>query len=305
MNNKKSGITMVVLIITIAVMLILVTVSISTIINKRYFSRAEEMSFNSNFDNYKNELEDYIGKQDILYNGRYNSSKLFADKSGIYYDGKTTLGENIKTIIPTISDDYIDIIKVYQGRIVYTGDDEKYRSKVNGNLSYEQDNILIDYASDRNNLDAQDAPIELDVNINRDFSFEIVYKQMDYSYVNGQNNFIHSNGFMIYETDQNGNIYFGINSTEGQEIDFSLRIGKIDKISFTYDSKQNVGTIYINGKKLLTKNFSGNMTSFNKLYISGDREYYSIRVYDKCLNYSEIKRNDITDIIMYGAWEEI
>lgn len=154
-------------------------------------------------------------------------------------------------------------------------------------------------------MSAQDGPLEIDANISGDFSIELVYKQMDYSYVDGKNNFIHADGFMIYETSEDGNIYFGISNTDGKEIDFALRQGKVDKISFTYDSKQKLGTIYVNGQSVSSKIFSSNMASFNKVYISGDREYYSLRVYDKCLNYSEIKENDIKDIASYGAWEEI
>ena len=302
---KKSGITMIALIVTIAVMLILVTVSISTIVNKRYFSKAEEVSFTSNFDNYKSELEDYIGNQDVIYNGRYNSSKLFADKNGIYYGSEIIDGQNIKEILPTISEEYIDNIKVYQGRLVYTGEDEIYKNKVNGTLSYDKDNSLIEYESSRDNMSAQGGPLEVTVGIDGDFSVELVYKQMEYSYVSSKNNFIHSDGFMIYETSENGNVYFGINDIDGQEVEFALRQGKIDKISFTYDSKQKLGTIYINGERKTSKIFTSSISSFNKIYISGDREYYSLRVYDKCLNYSEIKQNDIKDIVMYGAWEAI
>ena len=301
---KKNGITMVALIVTIAIIIILVTASLSTIINKRYFSKADEMNFSSNFDNYKNELEDYIGEQDVLGNGRYNSSKLFADAVGIYYNGEVLENQTIKNIIPTISDEFINNIKVYQGRLVYTGENVEYRNKVNGLLSYLQEDILVELES--SSVDDLDyPPIEISANIQKDFSIELVYRQLENSYEDGKKNFIYSDVFSIYETSKNGNIYFETSASEGEELQFALRNEKTDKITFTYDSKEKIGKIYINGIEKMSKEFSSGISSFNKIYISGDREYYSLRVYDKCLNYSEIKQNDIKDMDMYGTWEEI
>ena len=133
MKNNKKGISLAVLVVTIAILIILVATSISVVLNKRYFSKADYSSFVSNFDTYKDELEDYISNQEFLNNGRYNRESLNANKTEVYYNGSKLENMTIKDIIPTISDYYLDDIQVYNGYLKYVGDNNEFKDKVNVN----------------------------------------------------------------------------------------------------------------------------------------------------------------------------
>jgi len=133
MKKSKKGISLAVLVVTIAILIILVATSISIVLNKKYFDKAEFSNFVSNFDTYKDELEDYISNQEFLNNGRYNRESLNANKTEVYYNGSKLTNKTIKDIIPTISDNYLDEIQVYNGYLKYVGDNNDFKDRVNVN----------------------------------------------------------------------------------------------------------------------------------------------------------------------------
>ena len=63
--------------------------------------------------------------------------------------------------------------------------------------------------------------------------------------------------------------------------------------------------IYVNGKLLSKKAIDEESKGFSKIYVSGKKNYYEIRVYDRCLNLTEVMQNDAMDNLKYGIWKEI
>lgn len=304
MKNNKKGISLIVLVITIALLLIIVATTVSTILNKRYFKKADYSSFLENFDNYKDELEDYIGNEEFLNNGRYNRESLFAEKDSVYYNSSKIDGKTIKDIIPTISDEYINDIRVYRGTLIYTGTVLSYRDAANVDMRYFDNNALvINYEKDvEESLDGSN--ISVPANLTSNFTFEIVFKEKSSSYTNSSDNFVSSNGFVIYETNSSHSVYFGINTSDGKDTGYMLNEGKLKKITYTYNASKKEGTFYVNAKKIDSKVYDAAFNPINGITVKGNRDYYAIRVYDKALDYSAIKQNDYLDNLNYGEWEE-
>lgn len=362
-KNKKSGIALVTLFLTIIIVILLTSVGLGIAINKNYFGRAEDMKFNSNFENYKNELEDYIGNQEYLSGGTYNAESLFADNQGIYYENESITG-NIKTIIPTIADDYLEDIRVYKGSLVYVGGTKEYQQKVNRETKYVTNSLKGLYDASKNNgsefndssliwkdlsenendvvinstdnwsdnslkvqnvstKDVSGTIIPISFINNSSFTIEVVYKEnkLDYgnnysdtsnylSFVYCDNN--QSNGFYLYTWNNDGSIYAGsipngsnLSTLIPSEIGFKVRKDVIDKISYTYNGKTKIAEIYINGDKKATKEYQNEPLAFSNLIIKGDRNYYNIRIYNRALSTSEIKQNDVVDVLQYGNWTKI
>ena len=133
MKKEKKGISLIVLVITIILIAILAGVGISIVINERYFEEADYASFLYSFEGYKNELEDYIGNQDFLNNGRYDRKSLNADKTHLSYKGSNIDGQTIKNIIKSISEEHLNEIIVENGYLKYTGSVQKLKDDLNVN----------------------------------------------------------------------------------------------------------------------------------------------------------------------------
>ena len=301
-KSKKKGIALVTLIITVIIVIILASVGIGVIINKNYFKRAEDMKFNSSIKNYREELYDYIENEEIISGVRYNQEDLFADKSGIYYNGKKLESKTIKDIITTISDEDLDIIKIYKGDIVYVGGTKDYQEKVNMPLSYSSlRNLIVNVKADENST-INDKEINVEIN-NTSFTLEVIYSEID-TKTEDKYNFVYSNSFNIYYDINYKKIIvqMALDSQNKIESNFNLHKDKISKLTFTFDSVTKKGALYINGDLCGQTTFLSETQTFDKVFLKGDKDYYAIRIYDKCLNYSEVKQNDILDISNYGIW---
>lgn len=303
-KSKKKGIALVTLVFTVIIVIILASVGIGIVINKNYFGRAEDMKFNSNIKNYREELYDYIENQEVISGVRYNQEELFADRSGIYYNGQKIEGKTIKDIITTISDEDLDNIKIYKGDLVYVGGTKEYQQKVNVPLSYcNLNNLIVNVKADENST-INDKEINAKIN-NTSFSLEVIYSEID-TKVEDKYNFVYSDSFYIYHNMEDKKLIaqMALDNQNKIETNFNLRKGKIDKLTFTYDSITKKGMLYINGNLCGQATFLVESQSFEKVFLKGDKNYYAIRLYNKCLNYSEIKQNDIVDISNYGVWSE-
>ena len=131
MKKKNNGVSLIVLTITIILTIIMAGVGISVLVNRRYFEEASYASFLSSFEGYKEELEDYIGNQEFLNNGRYDRKSLNADKNHLSYKGVNVSGKTIKDIIKTLNDSHIDQVIVENGNLKYTGSVQKIIDQVN------------------------------------------------------------------------------------------------------------------------------------------------------------------------------
>lgn len=302
LNKKREGIALASLVLTIIIVIILASVGVGIVINKNYFGKAEDMKFSSNIRNYMEELHDYIENEEFVCGDLYNQTELFADKDGIYYNGEKLKNKNIKDIITTISDEDLDDIKVYKGKIVYVGGTKEYQKQVNEEVSYFNNKDMV--ANVSKNIDDNTTKIEeVEANINNtSFSVEVIFSEIN-TKTDDKHNFIYSDVFNIYNKGKNKTVYVGDSSTNTTS-NFNLRSNIIDKVTFTYDKSSNQGSLYINGNLACQTIFLNKLSQFDKIYLKGDKNYYEVRVYDKCLNYSQIKQNDIVDTLKYGIWSD-
>ena len=101
-------------------------------------------------------------------------------------------------------------------------------------------------------------------------------------------------------------LYVGLNASSAfidEKVNFETN--SYSKITFTYNATNKTGMIYVNGKLLSKKAIDEESQGFSKIYVSGKKNYYEIRVYDRCLNLTEVMQNDAMDNLKYGIWKEI
>ena len=122
MQFTERGITLIALVITIIVLLILAGVSISMITGDNgILNRAGEASFKSEMSAIKEELEMYKA-QKTMENLDFEAGTLYASNQdgSLYYNTKPTSEKgNIKTILPSANQNYLDNIEIITGEIVY------------------------------------------------------------------------------------------------------------------------------------------------------------------------------------------
>lgn len=331
----RKGITLVTLIITIVIIIILTGVSVGIIKNNNYVGKTENMKFNSNLENYRAELEDYIVDREYVEGAKYDSSKLYADKNCVYYGDSKIDGENIKSIITTISLDDIKNVKIIGGKLVFIGGTEEYQKDVNYDLSYiggakfdlslstanlicaSTDKIVAGNSGSElyvNNTTSNTTSIDNTTYIQTDiagkssYTVEVVYKELLYgNYNSNQNSFLYSDGFIMHhKATSEKKLYVGLNASSafiGEKVNFETN--SYSKITFTYNATNKTGMIYVNGKLLSKKAIDEESKGFSKIYVSGKKNYYEIRVYDRCLNLTEVMQNDAMDNLKYGIWKEI
>lgn len=125
---KKNGISLIVLIITIIVMAILLTAIILNVKDENVSNRASEMRIKTDVEAFKEELENYISDQEIIFvsEGKsYNKEKLYANETEVIYDDKAIEGINIYDILPSVSkDNYKGSFKVEKGKLVFVNSGE-------------------------------------------------------------------------------------------------------------------------------------------------------------------------------------
>lgn len=334
--KDRKGITLITLIITIVIIIILTGVSVAIVKNNNYVGKTENMKFNSNLENYRAELEDYIVDREYVEGAKYDSSKLYADKNCVYYGDRKIDGENIKSIITTISSDDIKNVKIIGGKLVFIGGTEEYQKNVNYDLSYiggakfdlslstanlicaSTDKIVAGNSGSElyvNNTTSNTTSIDNTTYIQTDiagkssYTVEVVYKELPYgNYNSNQNSFLYSDGFIImhHKTTSEKKLYVGLNASSAfidEKVNFETN--SYSKITFTYNATNKTGTVYVNGKLLSKKAIDEESKGFSKIYVSGKKNYYEIRVYDRCLNLTEVMQNDAMDNLKYGIWKEI
>lgn len=326
----RKGITLITLIITIVIIIILTGVSVAIIKNNNYVGKTENMKFNSNLENYRAELEDYIVDREYVEGAKYDSSKLYADKNCVYYGDSKIDGKNIKSIITTISSDDIKNVRIIGGKLVFIGGTEEYQKDVNYDLSYiggakfdlslstanlicaSTDKIVAGNSGSElyvnnttsNTTSADNTTyIQTDIADKSSYTVEVVYKELYGNY----NSFLYSDGFIMHhKATSEKKLYVGLNTSSAfidEKVNFETN--SYSKITLTYNVTNKTGMVYVNGKLLSKKAIDAESKGFNKIYVSGKKNYYEIRVYDRCLNLTEVMQNDAMDNLKYGIWKEI
>ena len=124
-KNKKGlnskGITLIALIITIVILIILATVGISFVFGGNgLITRADQAALSAELSTYKEQLELYKTNK-YMENDEFVAETLTAGKVNLTYNTKTEGEEgNIKTVIPSISDEYIERLEVIKGELLLT-----------------------------------------------------------------------------------------------------------------------------------------------------------------------------------------
>ena len=124
-ENNAKGITLIALVVTIIALLILAGVAINlTIGDNGVITRASKARLTSELSTYKEELEMYsVGKE--LENNGFMRDTLTAGKEKLNYNTQPEGEEgNIKTIINSISDEYLEKLEVIKGELLINTKDK-------------------------------------------------------------------------------------------------------------------------------------------------------------------------------------
>lgn len=125
-TKENKGVTLIALAVTIIVMLILAGGIVSTLTgNSGITSNARLSKIMNELSKYKEEVELYKANK-IVENEGFLGESLFAGKDSINYNIKSDeeIG-NIKSIIPNITDEYINILQIIKGELLIKSKDKK------------------------------------------------------------------------------------------------------------------------------------------------------------------------------------
>ena len=123
-RNKK-GITLIALVITIIVLLILAGVSIAMLTGTNgILTQAQKAKMTTELSSYKEQLELYKTEK-LSENREFLESTLTVGKESLIYNTQPA-GEtgNIKTVIPSIKDEYIDKVEIIKGSLLINTQDK-------------------------------------------------------------------------------------------------------------------------------------------------------------------------------------
>lgn len=123
--NKKEGISLLALIITVVVIIILSGAIILALSNTNLISQASKSVFFTDVGNFKDELTLYKGKQFLDKLGNYNSTLLQANGDSITYGDVVDNTKSINDLIPSLgrADKYAGQFEVVDGELVFQGSD--------------------------------------------------------------------------------------------------------------------------------------------------------------------------------------
>ncbi len=124
-KNKENGITLVALVITIIVLLILAGVSIAMLTGTNgILTQAQKAKLSTELSSYKEQLELYKTEK-LAENREFLESTLTVGKESLTYNTQPE-GEtgNIKTVIPSIKDEYIDKVEIIKGSLLINTQDK-------------------------------------------------------------------------------------------------------------------------------------------------------------------------------------
>ena len=124
--NKRKGISLIVLVITILVMLILSGVVIVSLSKNNPVEKAKEATFKQSLAQIGEELEMFCVNEKAQ-NSEFNKEALHASKNNLAFNTKTeSSGKNIYDIIPSLKDSkYKNQVEVIQGNLFYKTPDKK------------------------------------------------------------------------------------------------------------------------------------------------------------------------------------
>lgn len=124
--QKKRGITLIALVITIIVLLILAGVTIVTLTGDNgILTRTSQSKFVNELSQLQEELALFHAEQTTQSLGEYQENSLTAGKERLSYNTKSEEGGNIKTVLPSIPDKYLNRIEILKGELLFSSQEEK------------------------------------------------------------------------------------------------------------------------------------------------------------------------------------
>ena len=123
--ERKQGISLIALIITIIVIVVLAVAVILSIANNNPIENARKAAFQNDMSALKEELNLYIQKKALETAGSYNKEKLNADSNTLIEEDEIKENKNIKDVLRSISNKYIEKVKISKGNLEYISDDLK------------------------------------------------------------------------------------------------------------------------------------------------------------------------------------
>ena len=118
--REKKGISLIVLVITIAVTIVLSAAIILTLTNNNPIENAKKVAFETDMSALKEDLNTYVHKKIAENQGVYEVEELYADENSLVEDGIEQTDQNIKLVLPSINDKYLNKIKIIGGKLNYT-----------------------------------------------------------------------------------------------------------------------------------------------------------------------------------------
>ena len=119
--NKKNnrGVTLIALVVTIIVLFILAGISLSTLTGENgIIKNAQKAEKTTKLSGYQEQVKLYIQNKQIE-NSNFNKQSLMAGKDYLNYNTKNeTEKGNIKTIIPTITNEYLEKLEIVKGELL-------------------------------------------------------------------------------------------------------------------------------------------------------------------------------------------
>ena len=124
--NKRKGISLIVLVITILVMIILAGVVVVSLQKNNPIEKAKEATFKQSLAQIGEELEMFCVNEKAQ-NSEFNKETLYASKSSLEFNTKIeAFGKNIYDIIPSLKDSkYRNQVEVIAGSLYYKTPDKK------------------------------------------------------------------------------------------------------------------------------------------------------------------------------------
>ena len=153
-TNKRKGISLIVLVITILVMIILAGVVVVSLQKNNPIEKAKEATFKQSLAQIGEELEMFCVNEKAQ-NSEFNKESLHASKNNLAFNTKKeSSGKNIYDIIPSLKDSkYKNQVEVIQGMLFYRTPDKKeipwlkelgihYTGIVTGTVEIEGDTLV-------------------------------------------------------------------------------------------------------------------------------------------------------------------
>ncbi len=318
--KSKTGISLIVLLITILVIAILLTTVVLSMKDQHMTESAYEAVMREKIESYRIDIDDYVSKQELEQGLTYNKSLLNANTEGITYAGSTVEG-NIFSILHSMTAEDSQIFQIENGKLVYLPDlasdnfsKEEFEISCRSGLISYVSNGLVGYYEATNNVGGakkDDIISWKDLTINNNNAK--ISKGTKDAFENDAFKTDGSNISATFPIKLPNNSSFSIevvykNLDDSSKL-FTLNnsyvlnsIGEKDKIYrtlFVYDNVSDTIKIYNLTNTLQDTMYSVGLktSNLNSIEIPADskKEYYSIRIYNKNI-LNESTRNQNIDI---------